>query len=246
MKKVCFALALGCVLTGREGLADSNPPCPKSDTLAGIEFHRSTLVRTATGSDIWSCTWAADGRLYAAWGDGGGFGGTDNRGRVSIGVARIPGQPQAWQAANAWGGFEPLSKQQATVGKGTMIAANRKLYIFISEQGKWNRCQLWKSDDTGLTWENRSWIFPRSHKLFAFPGLVQCGQDNRLSAEGYIYGFSDNDPSRNEDHRLYLFRVKQERVEDRAAYEYFSGTAQAPAWSNNSRIASQSSSIRKV
>jgi Domain of unknown function (DUF4185) len=231
MKMLQLALAFQLVLYGSTGFAGQNIPYPRSDVLTGIEFHKSTLVRAAPGSDIWSCTWAANGQLYAAWGDGGGFGGTDSRGRVSIGVATITGRPPNWHGANVWGGFEPLSKQGATLGKGTLIAANGGLYLFVSEQGKWDRCRLWRSADSGLSWDDRGWIFPQSHKVFAFPGLVQAGQDNRLSHDGYLYGFSDNDPRRGHDNRLYLFRVKQDQIANRHAYEYFSGTVQTPDWS---------------
>lgn len=201
--------------------------------ITGITFHEETLVRQAPGSDIWSCTWAADDQIYASWGDGGGFGGSDTQGRVSLGVARLTGQPPGWQGVNVWGGWEPLSKQSPTVGKGTIVAVKGLLYLYVSEQGKWNRCRLWKSADYGLTWEDRGWIFPESHKVFAFPGLVEFGRAQQLNRDGYVCGFSDNDPRRVNDGRLYLFRVKPERMEDLEAYQYFSGTAQAPEWSSD-------------
>jgi Domain of unknown function (DUF4185) len=225
-------MALAWLLSGSATLAGSKPPYPHSDTFSGIVFHKDTLVRAAPGSDIWSCTWAANGQLYAAWGDGGGFGGTDGRGRASIGVATITGQPPDWKGANVWGGFEPLSKQAPTLGKGTIIAANGGIYLFVSEQAKWNRCRLWKSTDGGLTWLDRGWIFPESHRVFAFPGLVQFGRDNRLNGVGYVLGFSDNDARRGQDKRLYVFRVKQDQIEKRDAYEYFSGTPATPRWSS--------------
>jgi Domain of unknown function (DUF4185) len=230
MKTLSLALAV-VFLPVSAGIALSAPPYKRSQVLTGIAFHKSTLVRRAPGSDIWACTWAGDGNVYAAWGDGGGFGGTDGKGRVSIGVARIAGDPPDWKGTNVWGGFAPASKQKPTVGKGTIIAAGGRLYLFVSEQGQWDRCRLWKSTDKGLTWQDRGWIFPRSHKLFAFPGLVQFGRDNASSPHGYVYGFSDNDPRRGTDKRLYLFRVKPARIEHLDAYEYFSGTPAAPAWS---------------
>jgi hypothetical protein len=70
---------------------------------------------------------------------------------VSIGVAAIEGNPPNWTGVNVWGGREPRSNQKPTVGKGTMIAARGALYLFISEQGEWNRCRLWKSADKGLS-----------------------------------------------------------------------------------------------
>lgn len=233
MKATLAAAGLTFLFAAGTSLAaESRPPYPRSDALTGIAFDHATLERKAPGSDIWACTWAADGQLYAAWGDGGGFGGTDGRGRVSLGVARISGIPPAWKGTNLWGGSQAASKQRAPLGKATLIAAAGGLYLYASEQDAWDRCRLWKSSDRGLTWEDRGWIFPRSHKVFAFPGLVQLGQDNRLSREGYVYGFSDNDPRRVHDNRLYLFRVRAERIEDLAAYEYFAGTVEAPRWSH--------------
>lgn len=199
--------------------------------MPGIRFLPQTLQRKAEGSDIWACTWAGDGNLYAAWGDGGGFGGTDSKGRVSQGVARLMGIPPRWEGTNVWGGVDPVSKQPATAGKGTLIGVRGALYLCASEQGSWDRCRLWKSIDYGLSWTDRGWLFPTSHKVFAFPGLVQFGQDNRLSPGGYVYGFSDNDPRRVHDRRLYLFRVPAEHFEELAAYQFFSGTPEAPAWS---------------
>jgi Domain of unknown function (DUF4185) len=214
--------------------ADLGPPYPRSHVIEGIRFHQETLERKAPGSDIWSCTWAANGQLFAAWGDGGGFAGTDSKGRVSIGVATIAGNPPGWKGRNVWGGYDPLSKQEPTLGKGTMLAANGVLYLFISEQGKWNRSRLWKSTDNGLKWNDRGWMFPLSHKAFAFPAWVQFGQDNRLSPDGYVYGFAGQS-NKVACTRLYLFRVKQERIEDLDAYEYFSGTDKSPEWSRKLR-----------
>lgn len=236
---LCHQLLLPVLLTlsWSPGLAiragEADPPYPRSTRITGIEFHRDTLQRAAPGSDIWACTTAVDGTIYAAWGDGGGFGGTDSKGRASIGVARITGVPPDWEGVNLWGGNRALSSQVATVGKGTLIAVDRLLYLYVSEQGKWDRCRLWRSADQGLSWSDRGWVFPQSHKVFAFPGLIQFGAGSVAHADGHVYGFSDNDLRRGTDRKLYLFRVKSGEVENPEAYEYFSGTPEAPAWSGN-------------
>src|SRR5262249_26137805 len=115
-----WALALQLLLIGSGSVLAADRPYPRSEVFQGIEFHKDSLVRKAPGSDIWSCTWADDGDLYASWGDGGGFGGTDSQGRVSIGVAAILGNPPNWTGVNVWGGREPRSNQKPTLGKGTM------------------------------------------------------------------------------------------------------------------------------
>jgi len=234
MNRVVMLLGLSCLLIVSTSVgAESRPPYPRSELLSGITFEESTLRRLANGSDIWACTWAADGNLYGTWGDGGGFGGSDEAGRVSLGVARISGTPPDWQGINIWGGVSALSGQPPTEGKATIIAVNRTLYLYTSEQGRWDRCRLWKSVDYGHSWQNRGWLFPTSHKAFSFPGLVQFGRDNQLSPDGYIYGFSDNDTRRLHDMRLYLFRVRPSQLESLTAYEYFVGTEQHPRWSHD-------------
>jgi len=212
--------------------AGADPPYPRSQVLTGIEFHPDTLERKAPGSDIWACTCDAQGTVYATWGDGGGFGGTDSEGRASIGVAMITGVPPDWKGVNLWGGLAPASSQPPTLGKGTLIGVGGLLYLYVSEQDTWNQCRLWRSSDKGMSWEDRGRLFPRSHKVFAFPGLVQYGPDQTSKADGHVYGFSDNDPCRVRDNQLYLFRVRQDRIEDLDEYEYFSGTVEAPRWSH--------------
>ena len=91
---LCFAT------TGMTANESEQPPYPRSPVIANITFDRTTWVKAAPGSDQFGCTWAKDGNLYAAWGDGGGFGGTNSRGRASLGVARIKGMPPRWHARN--------------------------------------------------------------------------------------------------------------------------------------------------
>lgn len=208
-------------------------PYPRSDVITGIVFQKETLVRKAPGSDIWSCAWAENNTIYAAWGDGGGFGGDDEKGRASIGVAALTGNPPDWNGLNVWGGFEPLSKQTPTVGKGTIAAVGNLLYLYVSEQGKWARCKLWKSADYGMSWQDLGWLFPESHKAFAFPGIIDFGRGQQRNPDGFIYGFSDNDTHRIQDKRLYLFRVRSKGMEHLKNYEYFCGSPEKPNWTRD-------------
>ncbi len=70
---------------------DSELPYPKSEYIKDIKFDWSTHRREASGSDNWQCTWADDDNIYCAFGDGGGFGGSNDLGRVSLGYSRIEG-----------------------------------------------------------------------------------------------------------------------------------------------------------
>jgi len=87
----------------------SKPPYPPSPVIQGIAWHWDTYTNAAPGSDLWPLTWGADDHLYAAWGDGGGFGGSDSDGRVSMGFARIEGGPENCRGINVNGGKNPES-----------------------------------------------------------------------------------------------------------------------------------------
>ena len=86
------------------------PPNPPSPVIKDIQWDFAHLIRKAPGSDLWPVTWADDGHLYTSWGDGGGFGGTNSRGRVSLGFARIEGPPTAFKAVNVWGGHRGANR----------------------------------------------------------------------------------------------------------------------------------------
>ncbi|HYI93321.1 MAG TPA: hypothetical protein VEX68_07240 [Bryobacteraceae bacterium] len=88
-RKFGFALAASLV----RAAAETKSPYPPSPFIRSVHFDWATHKRDAQGSDNWQLTWPDDDHLYGAWGDGGGFGGTNSDGRVSLGVARIEG---AW------------------------------------------------------------------------------------------------------------------------------------------------------
>src|SRR6516164_2540440 len=94
-------------LAGAASGPTQEPPYPPSSVIKGLTWHWDTYQTAAIGSDLWPVTWGDDDNLYVAWGDGGGFGGTDSDGRVSMGFARIEGGPERFQAFNVNGGKNP-------------------------------------------------------------------------------------------------------------------------------------------
>src|SRR3712207_2154008 len=87
---VALALSLASFLPTLPGIPVPaaklpNPPYPPSPVIERVEFDWKTHQRHAPGSDNWPATWGSDGHLYSAWGDGGGFGGSNGRGRVLLG-----------------------------------------------------------------------------------------------------------------------------------------------------------------
>jgi hypothetical protein len=198
-----------------------------------VTWDLENLQRAASGSDLWPITWAGNGHLYTSWGDGGGFGGSNHDGRVSIGVARIEGEATDWQGFNVWGGKDPESDQAATLGKsnGGILAINGTLYLYVEEQDRWNRAKLWRSANNGLDWTDLGWILDEPDGAFSRPGIIQFGPNYANARDNYVYAYSDN----GFDNGLGLFRVPKDQMDDRAAYEFFAGmeTNDEPRWSAN-------------
>ena len=96
-------------------------------------------------------------------------------------------------------------------------------------------CKLIYSEDFGVSWKRFDGLNftedPRTRDaatlFFAYEDkewpftcidIVQCGKDNQLAKDSYIYLYSPNGVKM---HELNLARVKKDRILDKAAYEYF-------------------------
>src|SRR6267142_6972008 len=189
---ICFNLAVTEINSPAQ-----TAPYPPSTLIRAIQWHWDTYQTAANGSDLWPVTWGPDNNLYAAWGDGGGFGGSDSDGRVSLGFAKIEGDPQHFRGINLNGGKNSLHPASfPTKGKTDgLLFAGDSLYATINLQdGTWpnvNHVLAWSSDQ-GATWTKADWLFPagKGHfepaKFLNF-GKAYAGVPARLS--GYIYLF---------------------------------------------------------
>ena len=218
---VLFSCRSGRVIPIREA------PYPHSSLIKGIHWQIEKITRLAPGSDIWTTTWAANDHLYTSWGDGGGFGGDNFKGRVSMGVARIEGGPRDLRAFNVWGGLSPESKQQAIEGKATgMLAVNGVIYLSVSREGVWTESKVIRSTDLGQTWISGEWDFQAP---FANPAFLNFGRDYDQARDKYVYSYARDlsDPT-----SLILARVPVDHVTKRDAYEFFAGNDATgrPAW----------------
>lgn len=205
-------------------------PYPRSEIIGGMTWHWETLVASAPGSDLWPVTWGADDHLYAAWGDGGGFGGSDSDGRVALGFARLEGLPERWQGFNVNGGRNaehPASFPQK--GKTAGLAmVDGVLYATVNlEDGTWpdvNHVLVW-SVDQGATWAKAGWVFPKGTGRFQPATFVAFGRDYAGvpdSLAGYVYLCGPRQSAgRGSGNRLYLARAPRSRLQDLAAYEFF-------------------------
>jgi len=214
------------------------PPYQTSQRIERIEWHWETHRTAAPGSDLWPVTWASDDNLYTAWGDGGGFGGTDQDGRVALGFGRIEGPAERFEGFNVNGGKSPENPASfAKRGKtGGVLCYRGVLYAWINRQnGTWpdvDEGLAW-STNMAATWEQSSWVFPKGAGQFKPSTFVNAGKDySQLIPDlaGFIYFYGVR---QGNDTNVYLGRVRADRLRDRTGFEFLSGIARGgkPHWS---------------
>lgn len=219
---------------------EAAPPYPPSPAIESMVWHWDTHRTAAPGSDLWPTTWGPDGGLYAAWGDGGGFGGTNSDGRVSLGFARIEGPPESFVGANLNGGRDAENPASfPTKGKtGGILCVDGVLYARLNLQdGVWpdvNHGLAW-SEDLGKTWQTTPWVWPKGDGNFKPTGFLNFGKDYsgvpaHLGNYVFVYGTRQGDTGNR-----YLARVLKDRMRDRGAYEFFGGLGAdgLPLWSSD-------------
>jgi hypothetical protein len=232
-------------------------PYPDSEVISGIRLDWSTHQRFAQGSDNFQLTWADDGHLYGAWGDGGGFGGTNRLGRVGLGVARIEGPATDYRGFNVWGGHKPENAATFDGKSWGMICIDGTLFMWVvpdNPVGKRYRnhyeyVELARSVDHAATWTKARWKFLESENL-TIPTFLNFGQDNSGVPEAlgdYVYSYfirpqsttmEQHGPNRvglvvHKPGSLYLARVPRRAVfGNKSDFQFFSGleTDGKPLW----------------
>jgi hypothetical protein len=226
--------------------ASTTAPYPPSPAIGRIELDWRTHARHAPGSDNWQLTWADDDHQYAAWGDGGGFGGTNSQGRVSLGVVRIEGSADDYRGVNVWGGANaenPATFQGKSWG---MVCIDGTLYMWVGKGSGLHEMQaearLYRSSDHAATWQPAEWAFTRDDGL-TIPTICQFGRDYAGARDGYVYHFflppspsgSTNTGPLDDVRAIYLARVPKQHLMTRSEYELFAGLdgASQPRWTPN-------------
>jgi CubicO group peptidase (beta-lactamase class C family) len=206
-------------------------PYPLSTAIREATFAPvSTIVRRAFHSDNWPITWADDGYLYTAYGDGRGFEPyTDEL--LSLGIARVAGVPghmagipgYVAETSDALEGTNIRSESGERFGFGPeggkasgMLSVDGTLYMCVRNIGN---SQLARSTDHGQTWTWCDWQFTTG---FGCPTFLNYGQDYAGARDEYVYLFSsDSDSAYVPADRMVLARVDQQRISERHAYEFF-------------------------
>ncbi len=225
-------------------------PYPPSPEIAGIALDWSTHRREAPGSDNFQLTWARDGHQYGWWGDGGGFGGTNTDGRVSLGFARIEGDWNDYRGFNVWGGKNAENPARFKGKSWGTISVEGVFYAWIvpdepdpgGPRDHYRTVELARSEDLGASWTKAPWRWRVEDNLI-LPTFLNFGKDNAGARDGHVYAYFIRPERRDVTeanfglrvHRpgaVYLARVRREEIfAGRERYEWFAGTeAGRPLW----------------
>ena len=212
-----------------------------------IVFDWSTHRRAAQGSDNWQLTWADDDHLYGAWGDGGGFGGTNNDGRARVGYARIEGDWDNYRGYNVWGGMNAEHPATHNGKSWGTICVEGVLYSWVVPdepdptgelsdgfRDHYRYIELCRSTNHGATWTKASWRWWREDDVI-IPTFLVYGRDNAGARDDYVYSYFIRPRDVNvtqstfklavhQPGALFLARVRKTQMFDgRDAYEWFAG-----------------------
>jgi hypothetical protein len=207
------------------------PPYPPSQVIESVHWDFSNLVRKAHGSDLWPMTWAADDNMYTSWGDGGGFGGTNRDGRVSLGFARIAGSPTGFETENVWGGKNALNPPTFEGKCAGMLSMDGILYAWINMQDvNPPDFKLAWSSDFSATWQLVSWEFQSAE--FAPGTILNFGKDYAGARDNFVYIYGG---AWGATENVYMARVHKDHIRNRAAYEFFKGLDAGgnPLWTSD-------------
>jgi CubicO group peptidase (beta-lactamase class C family) len=195
-------------------------PYPPSPVVKGITWApKETIVRAAHDSDNWPMTWADDGHLYTAYGDGTGFVPKVPE-KLSLGLARIEGGPDRFTGVNLRAATIEQKGNGARGKKASgLLMVEGVLYMLVRNAGN---AQLAWSADRGATWQWADWKLTTG---FGCPTFLNFGPNYAGARDGYVYVYShDSDSAYVPADRVALARVPKGRLRERAAYEFYKGT----------------------
>jgi hypothetical protein len=216
----CAVALVGCASLRGPGTpspgasADCPSPAPtqgapycKSRYIDSIEFDWAGGYTEPNGSDLWPVTWGKDGNVYTFFGDGGGFGGDNRRGRVSFGVAMLTAPPplSSTSVKNVYGGYQAVHPSTLDGKAGSIISVGNDFYtlgglydahdlqgVSGHKSGAPKRTQLGYSKGNAHSWQAASWTFCSSGPdtpvgAFCPVGFVNYGPGNAGAPDGYVY-----------------------------------------------------------
>ena len=225
-------------------------PYPQSSRVTGASF--GAEISLAEGSDNWPTTWSDDGHQYTIWGDGGGFGGTNTLGRVSLGVGRLEGVFPVFSGFNVWGGLNPENVAQFPGKSYGIISIGGDLYSWLgyggdNSLGSVQNTVLMKSTDKSATWTKLPtdpW-WTDADNLY-LPSFLNYDQDNGVH-DGYVYTYMVRGSTfAFNTSGCDLARVPIADIEDKTKYEWWTSTGWTTVLANREAVFLDSAGTRTV
>ncbi len=209
-------------------LAVASPLPPPSPVISQLDWApAATIVRRARGSDNWPLTWADDGNLYAAYGDGNGFE-PYLEDKLSLGLAKITGGPDDFEGINL---RSPGIEQRGGGAEGQkasgLLMVDGVLSLWVRNA---HNSRLAQSADRGQTWTWCDWKFTTS---FGCPTFLNFGANYAGARDDFVYVYSpDTNSAYEASDRMVLARAQKSRLADKDAWQFFAGVEPSgtPRW----------------
>jgi hypothetical protein len=216
----------------------------------GIRRLEETTLRLGGVGDNWHMSWAGDDKQYVSLCDGSGWPGMPRKDYNSRAYA-IAGDPPDVrfeflsgypELTNAWGTMD--CSRYYNFGT---LALDGRIYQYLSTpnhpftqpQPRFVGAKLIYSPDNGKTWHNQDgstpvkwepWaqrsktnmaFFDEEGDAFSLLTVLQMGRNYEHNRDGYVYVYAPNGNTEGTMNQLVMFRVRKDKVLDRAAYEFF-------------------------
>lgn len=224
------------------------PPAPGRRAPLRAQVAPATTAVGVSDGDLWPSCWSDDDYLYAANGDGSGFGATTS----DIVMNRITGSPESDDLAGVglasgdelgqvWSGPDFTRKPTG------MLCVDGTVYLAVQDLRKdFNQAPaatIARSDDHGRTW---TWdtTAPMFHGgVFSTVWFADYGKDSESAPDptyAYAFGLDGNwrdsyDDAEPDPTELFLARVPVTSLQDVATWEFYAGQTSAaePVWTRD-------------
>lgn len=187
--------------------------------------------------DLWFSTWADDDSVFVSWGDGTGPNYKKDDKLSHHGLARLTGNfPNV--KAEVVKKFMPLSDDVNNSKPTSLLFLDKRLYIaihtpllfpkkgFIAYSDDYGKTYKYDADGTQRTKEKK--------RKFICLIFLNMGKAYTLNTDGYVYAFGMSGEV-NSSGKVFLARMKKEKILDEASWDYFAGMddKNAPKWSKD-------------
>ena len=211
------------------------PPNPRSQFILGVDWAPvETIRREAWDSDTWPVTWADDDNIYCSWADGRGFSEGQTPEKMSLGFAKVSGDPENFVGRNIRSETgEDMGNGSAGKKGSGILSVDGVLYLWARNANRrGEQSQLAWSQDHARTWTWADWTFER----LGVCTFLNFGKDYAGARDKYVYVYSPDHPSAYiGSNRLVLARVEKGHIPDKDAYEFYAGLSASnePSWSGD-------------